>query len=404
MTALPNLDDRNVNYVLETAENILENTDDRRAGSKGEEQARHLFLNELMKYCDETSEQNFTTHPGAGTLTQKLLCALLIICVVFFSVSVNKGFIAPVIISLILNLVVFCVFVYKFIFDGTKFDFIKPKKRSGNILGKRYSRGETGMRVVLTANIDAPQSLRGFIFGNRAPFILSVCAIVGNTVLFCCQLFYLFAGAPANSDLFNFFRGLCLIFLPFYIVSLFLVNPKVSASGVSSSLIPSSVILSVMKQLFEDGFRYEKTEVCCLLTGSGYSSKVGSYAFAKKYRRLFSDVRTVFIPIEEITTSEKLAVFFRDGSGTNGSAEVASVIAQAADNLQLKLSKESSLLGTASFSPFSAEHFAACSLGTSKKHISKSVSPTADKLTAVRRKTIGDVGALIIETINYYDS
>ena len=195
-----------------------------------------------------------------------------------------------------------------------------------------------------------------------------------------------------------------MIFLPFYIVSLFLVNPKVSASGVSSSLIPSSVILSVMKQLFEDGFRYEKTEVCCLLTGSGYSSKVGSYAFAKKYRRLFSDVRTVFIPIEEITTSEKLAVFFRDGSGTNGSAEVASVIAQAADNLQIKLSKESSLLGTASFSPFSAEHFAACSLGTSKKHISKSVSPTADKLTAVRRKTIGDVGALIIETINYYDS
>ena len=117
MTTLPNLDDRNVNYVLETAENILENTDDRRAGSKGEEQARHLFLNELMKYCDETSEQNFTTHPGAGTLTQKLLCALLIICVVFFSASVNKGFIAPVIISLILNLVVFCVFVYKFIFD-----------------------------------------------------------------------------------------------------------------------------------------------------------------------------------------------------------------------------------------------------------------------------------------------
>lgn len=404
MTTLPNLDDKNVNYVLETAETILKNTGDRRAGSKGEEQARHLFLNELMKYCDETSEQNFTAHPGAGTLTQKLLCALLIICVIFFSVSVNGGLIVPVIISLFLNLSVFCVFVYKFIFDGTKLDFIKPGKRSGNILGKRYSRGETEMRVVLTANVDAPQSLRGFIFGNRGPFILSICAIVGNTLLFCSQLFFLFAGAPANSGFFNLCRGLCLVFLPFYVVSLFLVNSKISASGVSSSLIPSSVIVSVMKQFFEDGFRYEKTEVCCLLTGSGYSSKVGSYTFAKKYRRLFSDVRTVFIPIEEITTSEKLAVFFRDGSGTNGSAEVASVIANAADNLKLKLSKESALLGTASFSPFSAQHFTACSLGTSKKHISKSVSPTADKITAVRRKTISDVGALIIETINYYDS
>lgn len=404
MTTLPNLDDKNVNYVLETAEMILENTDDRRAGSKGEEQARHLFLNELMKYCDETSEQNFTTHPGAGTLTQKLLCALLIVCLILFSVSVNSGLIVPVIISLVLNLLIFCVFVYKFIFDGTKLDFIKPGKRSGNILGKRYSRGETGMRVVLTANIDSPPSLRGFVLGNRGPFILSLCAIAGNTLLFCSQLIFLFAGAPSNSDFFGILRSLCVIFLPFYIISLFLVNPKKSASGVSASLVPSSVILSVMKQFFEDGFRYEKTEVCCLLTGSGYSSKVGSYKFAKKYRRLFSDVRTVFIPIEEITTSEKLAVFFHDGSGTSGSAQAASVIAQAADNLQLKLSKESTLLGTASFSPFSAQHFAACSLGTSKKHISKSVSPTADKITAVRRKTIGDVGALIIETINYYDS
>lgn len=404
MTTLPNLDDENVNYVFETAEYILENSEERRAGSKGEEQARHLFLNELMKYCDETTEQSFITHPGAGTLTQKLLCALLIVCVILFSVSITDGLILPVIFSLILNLLIFCVFVHKFVFDGNRLDFIRPRKKSGNILGKRYSRGETQMRVVITAHIDSPQSLRLFFFGNRAPFILSVCAVVGNTILFCSQLFFLFAGAPASSEFFDFCRGLCLIFIPFYIISIFIVNPKKAASGVSSSIIPSSIALSVMKQFFEDGFRYEKTEVCCLLTGSEYSSKAGSYAFAKKYRRLFSDVRTVFIPIEEITTTERLAVFFRDDRASKGSAEVASVIAQAADNLQLNLSRKNEPWGISSFSPFSSQHFSACSLGTSKKHISKSVSPTADKLTSVRRKTVSDLGALIIETLNYYDS
>lgn len=404
MTTSPNLDGKNTDYVFETAETVLESAKDRRAGSKGEELARQLFLNELMKYCDETSEQNFAMHPGAGTLTQKLLCSLLIICVALFSFSVNKGFIAPVVISLISSLVVFCVFVYKFIFDGTKLDFIKPKKNSGNVFGKRFSRGETNTRVVFCANIDAPQTLRTFILGNRAPFILSICTVIGNTVLFCSQLLYLFSGAPANSNFFDLCRSICLVFIPFYILSVFLVNPKISALGVSSGLIPSSVILGVMKQLHDNGFRYEKTEVCCLLTGAGYSSKAGSYAFAKKYRHLFSDLPTVFIPIEEITTSEKLAVFFRDGSGTNGSAEVASFIAQAADNLNLELKQESSLLGTGAFSPFAARHFAACSVGTSKKHISKSVSPTADKLTAVRRKTVADIGALILETLNYYDS
>lgn len=404
MTTSPNLDENNVNYVLQTAQNILESTDNRRTGSAGEEQARRLFLSELEKFSDETAEQNFTTHPGAGTLTQKLLCALLVICVALFCISVNRGFVAPVIVSLVLNIAVFCVFIYKFVFDGTKLDFIKPKKHSGNILGKRYSRRETEMRVVLTANIDSPQSLRTFIFGSKAPYILSVCSVIGNTVLFCSQILFLFAGAPTNTVFFGFCKSLCLVFVPFYIAAFFLVNSKKSASGVSSSLVPSSVILAVIKQLSDSAFRYEKTEVCCLLTGSGYSSKIGSYVFAKKYKRLFSDVKTVFIPLEEITTSEKLAVFFHDGSGTDGSAEVASVIGQAADNLNLSLSKENALLGTAAFSPFSAQHFDACSLGTSKKHTSKSVSATSDKITAVRRKTVADVGALILETINYYDS
>ena len=50
MTALPKLDEKNANYVLEIAETVVEKTDNRRAGSKGEEQAERLFLNEIMKY------------------------------------------------------------------------------------------------------------------------------------------------------------------------------------------------------------------------------------------------------------------------------------------------------------------------------------------------------------------
>ena len=73
MTTLPKLDDKNANYVLEMAETVVEKTDNRRAGSSGEEQARHLFLNEIMKYCDEVSESNFITNPGAGTAMHKFM-------------------------------------------------------------------------------------------------------------------------------------------------------------------------------------------------------------------------------------------------------------------------------------------------------------------------------------------
>ncbi len=404
MTALPKLDEKNISYVLETVETVTESTDERRTGEKGEEQVNHIFLNELMKYCDDTHEQRFHTHPGAGTITQKMLCALLIICVFLFSVSVSNGYTLSAIVSLLLNMGLYSVLSYNIIFDGTKLDILKPRKNSVNILGRRFSQGSAQQRVVLVTHSDAPLSVRSFLFGNMAINIIAVCSLVGNTILFCSQALFLFCGAPISAPLFEILRVISFVFIPFYVIGLILIDPKKSSSGISSSLIPSSIVLSILKQFSEDSFRYEKTEFCCLITGSEYSGRAGSYAFAKKYRRLFSDIPTVFIPIEELTTSDKLSVFFKDGSGNKGSAEVASVIAQAAENLELTLSKENALLGTASFTPFSINHFPSCSIGTSKKHISKSVSPSADKITAIRRKTISDVGALIIETLNYYDS
>lgn len=404
MTIHPKLDEKSINYVLEIVEGITESTADRRTGEKGEEQVNRTFLNELARFCDDTQEQHFQTHPGAGTIAQKLLCTILIICALLFSLSVSKGYTGTAIISLLLNIVVFAVFSHKFIFDGTRLDIIKPKKISSNILGRRFPQGAAQQRVVFVTHADAPLSVRSFLFGNMATYIVAICAIAGNTLLFCSQALFLFCGAPIDAPLFTLLRALCLVFLPFYAIGIVLMNPKKTSSGISSSLLPSAIILSLLKQFSEDSLRYEKTELCALITGSEYSGRAGSYAFAKKYRRLFSDIPTIFIPLEELTTSDKLSVFFKDGSGTKGSAQIASIIAQAAENLELPLTKEATLLGTASFTPFSVNQFPACSIGTSKKHISKSVSPTADKITAIRRKTISDVGALIIETLNYYDS
>lgn len=403
MTASPNLETKNIEYALDTAELVLTSSRERRAGSAGEEQAQHIFMNELKKVCDETHQEQFKTHPGAGTLAEKLLCVLLIMCVILFSNAVNTGSVAEGSIALIMSLVIFCIFSYKFIFDGKKLDFLTPTKFSKNLLGVRYSRGETLGRVVLVARSDAPQSMRAHLFGNRSPFILSLCALIGNTILFCSGLLFLFSGAPEKAPLFSFLSIICIGFVPFYFMSAFLINNNKVSSGISSSIIPTSIILSILKQFHDNGFRFEKTEICCLIVGSDYSSRAGAYHFARKHKRLYTDVPTVFIPIEEITTSRKLSVFFKDGSGTKGSSTVASVIGEAAENLNIDIKNESSLLGTSSYTPFSKNDFPACSLGTSKKHISKAISANADKLQNVSKKAIADVGGLIIETLNYYD-
>lgn len=403
MTASPNLESKNIEYALDTTELVLNSSKERRAGSVGEEQTQHIFMNELKKFCDEVHQEQFRTHPGAGTLAEKVLCALLILCVLLFHYATTTGSVITASIALLTSLIIFCIFSYKFIFDGTMLDFITSPKMSKNLLGIRYSRGETLNRVVLVSRSDAPQSMRAHLNGNKSPFILSVCSLIGNTILFCSGLLFLFFGAPQQSGLFSFLSIVCFGFVPFYVMSIFLINNHKVASGISSSIIPSSILLSVMKQLHDNSFRYEKTEVCCLIVGSEYSSRAGAYNFAKKHKRLYTDIPTVFIPIEEITTSRRLAVFFKDGSGTKGSAEVASVIGEAAENLNINIQKEASLLGSSSYTPFSKNDFPACSLGTSKKHTSKTISANADTLHTVSKKAIADVGGLVIETLNYYD-
>ena len=49
MTASPYLETKNIQYVIDTAELVLNSSKDRRAGSVGEEQAQHIFMNELKR-------------------------------------------------------------------------------------------------------------------------------------------------------------------------------------------------------------------------------------------------------------------------------------------------------------------------------------------------------------------
>jgi hypothetical protein len=186
-------------------------------------------------------------------------------------------------------------------------------------------------------------------------------------------------------------------------LSALLVNPSKSASGLSSSIIPAATIVAIMKQMHENNFRYNQTEFCCLVTGSEYSNHAGSYAFASKYRRIFRDIPTVFIPVEELTSSKHLAIFYKDGSGNEGSTDTANIVADACESLSIKIHKESTIVGTSSFTPFTVHHFASCSLGTSKKHINKCFG-LKDTLSNASKKTVFDAANILMETANYYDN
>lgn len=402
MTVAPELKKENVDYAFSMMRRVENETGNRRAGSDGEKRVQKIWLGELMRFCDETSEEKFRVRTGAGTLTQKTLSAVLVVCNILFAVASATGVAALAVVSLLISLLSFAIFAYKFLFDGDKLDFLVKQKYSENVFGKRYSRGETKARVVLVTRADSPQKLRFTLFGGELLFLVTAASVVGNTFLFCSQALFLFSGAPKASAVFSVLCVVCWLFVPIYFFA-FLLTERKTASGVSGSLVPTSTALGILKQFFENGIRYDNTEICCLVTGGEYSSHAGAYSFANRHRRRFNDVPTVFIPIDELTGNGDLCVFFRDASGVSGNTEIASVIADAADNLKINIKKERTRLGSASYTPFSAQGLCACSLGSSKKKTGFAYGD-GDKVTSVKDKTVSRVGALLIETVNYFDS
>lgn len=403
MTITPKLAAENIDYVFSVAGRILSESSDRLPSTSGEAYSARLILNELKNYCDETREETFTTNLKVGTYLLKILCLGLIISAFIFKFAEKNGSVIPVCVCTVLSILIFAIFAYKFFFDGKALDVLFPRRASLNIFAKRYSHFTAQNRVILVARADAPKRQRFFLFRTNLTTVLLACCVIGNTFTFCSCIMYLFAGAPESNTAFSILSSISLFFSVFYLLSILLVHPSKAASGLSSSIIPAATITAIMKQMSENNFRYNQTEFCCLITGSEYSNHAGAYAFASKYKKLMRDIPTVFIPVEELTSSKHLAVFFKDGSGNEGSKDTANILADACDNLGLKIHKENTIIGTSSFTPFTVHHFASCSLGTSKKYINKCFS-NKDLLSNVSRKAIFNAANILMETTNYYDN
>ncbi|MBQ4207020.1 MAG: hypothetical protein II621_01820 [Clostridia bacterium] len=78
------------------------------------------------------------------------------------------------------------------------------------------------------------------------------------------------------------------------------------------------------------------------------------------------------------------------------------MVAEAADNLRLRLDRETSPLGSACFTPFAAAGFDSCSVGTSRRLLAK--NGEAQSVDEIDKDAVAAMGALLIESLNYFDS
>ncbi len=288
-------------YMVDGIKYVCETYKRRSPGSQSERDAQDYFKKELAGYSDEVYSEDFTMHPHAfmGFIFYSASFSLIGILCYWFS---HLSPVLPVV-GTVLTLFAVLMFIFEFLFYGEFVDFLFPKRLSRNVLATRKPKGEVKRRIIFGGHTDTSPEWT-FSYHGGLPALAAVIAgsIISMFIIFGSNIAIFIKTLTSDATgLEGFWKVLGIIdicTIPFLIAIMFFINWKVIVDGANDNLSANYISMAVLKEMAEEDFRFENTEVCCLLSGSEEAGIRGAKAFAKKHQKEMQDIETVFISLD----------------------------------------------------------------------------------------------------------
>ena len=311
-------------YMIDGIKFVCQKYKRRSPGSQSERDAQDYFKKELSEFADEVYSEDFTLHPHA-------FMGFIFYSAIFSLIGVACYWLSPVssvlpVLGTVLTLLAVLMFLFEFLFYGEFVDFLFPKRVSRNVFATRKPSGEVKRRIIFGGHTDASPEWTFSLHGG----LPALAAVIGGSII---GMFIIFGSNIAifvkslMSDavaLEGFWKVLGIVnicTIPFIIAIMFFINWRVIVDGANDNLRANYISMAVMKEMAENDFRFENTEVCCLLSGSEEAGLRGAKAFAKKHRQEMLDVETVFISLDTMREIKEFRINTIGCTGTVHSDE-----------------------------------------------------------------------------------
>ncbi|MBP3328247.1 MAG: M28 family peptidase [Clostridia bacterium] len=311
-------------YMIDGIKFVCQKYKRRSPGSQSERDAQDYFKKELSEFADEVYSEDFTLHPHA-------FMGFIFYSAIFSLIGVACYWLSPVssvlpVLGTVLTLLAVLMFLFEFLFYGEFVDFLFPKRVSRNVFATRKPSGEVKRRIIFGGHTDASPEWTFSLHGG----LPALAAVIGGSII---GMFIIFGSNIAifvkslMSDavvLEGFWKVLGIVnicTIPFIIAIMFFINWRVIVDGANDNLSANYISMAVMKEMAENDFRFENTEVCCLLSGSEEAGLRGAKAFAKKHRQEMLDVETVFISLDTMREIKEFRINTIGCTGTVHSDE-----------------------------------------------------------------------------------
>jgi len=343
-----------MDYVVKGITHVCKTFKRRAPGTQSERDAQDYFAKELGQWSDEVIVEDFTLRPAAfmGFIPISAIFGI-ISAVLFYCNRFGPSFKLTLAAAILLFLAA-AMFFCEFLFYRRFVDFLFPKSVSKNVYAVKKPVGEVKRRIIFGGHADAAWEWTYFLHGQMKALVPAMFGSIGGMfVALILTCIYLAVGTPPITGWWFGVSIFLLVLIPFYISIMFFVNWKVVVDGANDNLTACYASMAIIKEMAENDFRFENTEVCCLITGSEEAGLRGAKAFCRKHAKELKKVETFFIPFEVLRECEHMTVYDRDLNGLVLSNKgVADLLINAGEKVGITLKRSPIPLGSTDAAAF----------------------------------------------------
>ena len=305
------LTDQITDYVLQTAQHIVNTFGPRPPASRGEQQAQEFLRDELAPVTDgPVMMEAFPVARTAFFETPRIVGVLLL-------GAIGGWWFTPWL-ALLMSAAAVLTLACELGLYWPLTDPLFPKRTSHNVLGTQRPSGKVLRRLVLNGHADAAYEWRWhYRFPRIFPFV--VCYAFGSVAI----VFCITTGAIAlelsgvGVSPFRTAVGLSqLVFVPAAFIGIWFTSFRHVSPGANDDLSGALLVVGLAKCLRANDLQLEHTELVYLITGSEEAGLRGAKAFTHRHANGWEDVPTAVVTLDTIRDLEHLHVYSRDRNGT----------------------------------------------------------------------------------------
>ena len=309
-------------YIVSRIADICIRYKRREGGSASSRASGDDMAAEAAKYADVVEKQDFRINPHCFVLSIPLFAVFAILASVASLLAFLRDLPFLFLVGDILIFVGFAIFIPEYIFYRQTLDTFAPQKTGMNVFAVRKAKGESKRRIIICGHRDAAYEMPVLMHFNTT--LLYV--IIGITLIGSVQSFIL------NNIMFLDFlpQRVHMVFIIFELFCalacvpiVFFVDFRTIVDGANDNLTGCFIGMSLLKEMADNDFRFENTDVCCLFTDGEEAGLRGAAAFARDNIDMLMEKNTMVLIADTIHEKEELRIYSRGINYTESNAEEA---------------------------------------------------------------------------------